>query len=104
MFGPEADNAAVACRLALPLVGPALSGVNGTIFAYGVTSSGKTHTMMGTDQVSRGCCPDDDDGCSSGTHYEQSGHRTVGVCARGFTTDSYAGRAAAGPAATSRTP
>lgn len=51
MFGPESDNSAVACRLALPLVGPALSGVNGTIFAYGVTSSGKTHTMMGTDQV-----------------------------------------------------
>lgn len=24
-----------------------MSGVNGTIFAYGVTSSGKTHTMMG---------------------------------------------------------
>ena len=24
-----------------------MGGVNGTIFAYGVTSSGKTHTMMG---------------------------------------------------------
>lgn len=24
-----------------------MSGVNGTVFAYGVTSSGKTHTMMG---------------------------------------------------------
>jgi Kinesin motor domain len=27
---------------------PVLSGVSGTIFAYGVTSSGKTHTMMGS--------------------------------------------------------
>ncbi|KAG2440545.1 hypothetical protein HYH02_010129 [Chlamydomonas schloesseri] len=49
VFGPESDNAQVAGSLALPLVGPALAGVNGTIFAYGVTSSGKTHTMMGTD-------------------------------------------------------
>ena len=24
-------------------------GINGTIFAYGVTSSGKTHTMIGTE-------------------------------------------------------
>ncbi|PWA35924.1 kinesin heavy chain [Artemisia annua] len=27
------------------VVGGAMEGVNGTIFAYGVTSSGKTHTM-----------------------------------------------------------
>lgn len=51
VFGPESDNSAVAAAVALPLVGPALSGVNGTIFAYGVTSSGKTHTMMGTETV-----------------------------------------------------
>jgi len=31
----------------MKVVETALSGVNGTIFAYGVTSSGKTHTMMG---------------------------------------------------------
>lgn len=37
--------------MALPLVAPALLGVNATIFAYGVTSSGKTHTMMGTQAV-----------------------------------------------------
>ncbi|GLI66731.1 hypothetical protein VaNZ11_010672 [Volvox africanus] len=49
VFGPESDNSAVAAKVALPLVAPALRGVNGTIFAYGVTSSGKTHTMMGTD-------------------------------------------------------
>jgi len=32
------------------IVQRALDGINGTIFAYGVTSSGKTHTMMGQDQ------------------------------------------------------
>jgi hypothetical protein len=30
-----------------PVVANAVDGFNGTIFAYGVTSSGKTHTMMG---------------------------------------------------------
>lgn len=30
-----------------PVVQSAIAGINGTIFAYGVTSSGKTHTMMG---------------------------------------------------------
>ncbi|KAJ7634481.1 kinesin-like protein [Roridomyces roridus] len=32
----------------LPLIDVALGGVTVTIFAYGVTSSGKTHTMQGT--------------------------------------------------------
>lgn len=31
-----------------PAMEPVLSGISGTVFAYGVTSSGKTHTMMGT--------------------------------------------------------
>jgi hypothetical protein len=30
-----------------PVVQAAVQGINGTIFAYGVTSSGKTHTMIG---------------------------------------------------------
>jgi Kinesin motor domain len=30
-----------------PVVQAAVQGINGTMFAYGVTSSGKTHTMMG---------------------------------------------------------
>jgi hypothetical protein len=34
-------------QLGLPIVEPVLSGISGTVFAYGVTSSGKTHTMMG---------------------------------------------------------
>ncbi len=28
------------------IVGKVIGGVNGTVFAYGQTSSGKTHTMM----------------------------------------------------------
>jgi len=34
-------------KAALPIVKDVLSGYNGTIFAYGQTSSGKTHTMEG---------------------------------------------------------
>lgn len=30
-----------------PIIQSVISGVNGTVFAYGVTSSGKTHTMLG---------------------------------------------------------
>ena len=38
------------------IVKSSLDGLNGTIFAYGVTSSGKTHTMMG-DDVTPGIVP-----------------------------------------------
>jgi len=38
------------------IVQSSLDGLNGTIFAYGVTSSGKTHTMMG-DDVTPGIVP-----------------------------------------------
>eukprot|EP00887_Chlorella_sp_A99_P008132 scaffold12.g8132.t1 len=37
--------------IASPIVQSAMDGINGTIFAYGVTSSGKTHTMMGSEEV-----------------------------------------------------
>ena len=33
----------------LPIVDSVLDGYNGTILAYGQTSSGKTHTMFGED-------------------------------------------------------
>lgn len=35
--------------IAKPIVQAAIAGFNGTIFAYGQTSSGKTYTMTGTD-------------------------------------------------------
>ena len=31
-----------------PIIANVLEGYNGTIFAYGQTGTGKTHTMMGT--------------------------------------------------------
>ena len=34
-------------KLALPMVEDLIKGKNGLLFAYGVTSSGKTHTMIG---------------------------------------------------------
>ena len=42
----QVDNAA-AFETCAPLVSSALDGINGTIFAYGSTGSGKTHSMMG---------------------------------------------------------
>jgi hypothetical protein len=44
---------------AKPVVEDVLKGYNGTIFAYGQTSSGKTHTMQGPDITSeqRGIIP-----------------------------------------------
>jgi kinesin family protein 5 len=33
----------------IPVVDSVLNGYNGTILAYGQTSSGKTHTMLGED-------------------------------------------------------
>jgi kinesin family protein 5 len=43
-----------------PIVESVLDGYNGTIFAYGQTSSGKTHTMLGEDienEEERGIIP-----------------------------------------------
>lgn len=47
VFGPTATQARVYEDAAKPIVKDVLSGYNGTIFAYGQTSSGKTHTMEG---------------------------------------------------------
>ncbi|XP_049741551.1 centromere-associated protein E isoform X1 [Elephas maximus indicus] len=35
-------------EIAVPIIESAIQGYNGTIFAYGQTASGKTHTMMGS--------------------------------------------------------
>ncbi|XP_068212238.1 centromere-associated protein E-like [Palaemon carinicauda] len=47
VFGMDYDNADIFFSVAAGIVESALAGFNGTIFAYGQTSSGKTHTMMG---------------------------------------------------------
>ncbi|KAK1435026.1 hypothetical protein QVD17_00781 [Tagetes erecta] len=56
VFGPTTTTSHVYDVAAHHVVGGAMEGVNGTIFAYGVTSSGKTHTMHG-DQRSPGIIP-----------------------------------------------
>ncbi|XP_037033712.1 kinesin-like protein KIN-7L, chloroplastic isoform X3 [Bradysia coprophila] len=49
VFGKESNNRDVFEIIANPIVKQCLEGYNGTIFAYGQTSSGKTHTMIGND-------------------------------------------------------
>ncbi|GMJ06911.1 kinesin 7.4 [Hibiscus trionum] len=56
VFGPHATTQEVYEVAAKPVVQAAMEGVNGTVFAYGVTSSGKTHTMHG-DQNAPGIIP-----------------------------------------------
>nr|KYP64922.1 Kinesin-related protein 11 [Cajanus cajan] len=56
VFGPHTNSDEVYEVAAKPVVKAAMEGVNGTVFAYGVTSSGKTHTMHG-DQNSPGIIP-----------------------------------------------
>ncbi|KAJ6368714.1 hypothetical protein OIU78_001152 [Salix suchowensis] len=56
VFGPHTASHEVYEIAAKPVVKAAMEGVNGTVFAYGVTSSGKTHTMHG-DQNSPGIIP-----------------------------------------------
>lgn len=47
VFRPNAAQEKVYNESAKPIVKDVLCGYNGTIFAYGQTSSGKTHTMEG---------------------------------------------------------
>ncbi|TVU12150.1 hypothetical protein EJB05_45780 [Eragrostis curvula] len=56
VFGPTTTTRHVYDAAAHQVVSGAMEGINGTIFAYGVTSSGKTHTMHG-DQRSPGIIP-----------------------------------------------
>ncbi|GLT27119.1 hypothetical protein SLA2020_021450 [Shorea laevis] len=56
VFGPTTTTRHVYDVAAQHVINGAMEGINGTIFAYGVTSSGKTHTMHG-DQRSPGIIP-----------------------------------------------
>ncbi|XP_071924012.1 kinesin-like protein KIN-7E, chloroplastic isoform X2 [Coffea arabica] len=56
VFGPATTTRNVYDVAAQHVVSGAMEGVNGTVFAYGVTSSGKTHTMHG-EQKSPGIIP-----------------------------------------------
>ncbi|XP_031473876.1 kinesin-like protein KIN-7E, chloroplastic isoform X1 [Nymphaea colorata] len=56
VFGPATTTRHVYDVAAQHVINGAMEGINGTIFAYGVTSSGKTHTMHG-EQKSPGIIP-----------------------------------------------
>jgi len=48
IFDMDATNKDVFDSVVKPIVDATVNGFNGTVFAYGQTSSGKTYTMMGT--------------------------------------------------------
>ncbi|KAI0362221.1 kinesin-domain-containing protein [Trametes cingulata] len=47
VFGPEADQASIYQDVVHPMLEEVLLGYNCTLFAYGQTGTGKTHTMQG---------------------------------------------------------
>ncbi|CDO71222.1 hypothetical protein BN946_scf184863.g18 [Trametes cinnabarina] len=47
VFGPEADQASIYNDVVHPMLEEVLMGYNCTLFAYGQTGTGKTHTMQG---------------------------------------------------------
>ena len=53
-FGEDAKNADVYDGVAKGIVQSVVSGLNGTMFAYGQTSSGKTFTMQGSGSIEEG--------------------------------------------------
>lgn len=50
VFGTNSSNNDVFDNVVRPIVDATVNGFNGTVFAYGQTSSGKTYTMMGTSE------------------------------------------------------
>ena len=59
VFQPGSTQDVVYTESAKRIVSDVLAGYNGTIFAYGQTASGKTHTMEGTigDHHNQGIIP-----------------------------------------------
>ncbi|CAE7538358.1 kif3 [Symbiodinium natans] len=60
VFGVDATQKEVYDYAAKPIINGVLRGFNGTVFAYGQTASGKTHTMEGPDiedEVQMGVIP-----------------------------------------------
>ncbi len=50
VFGPEWSTRAIYDKVAAGLLHQVIAGFNGTVFAYGQTSSGKTFTMRGSEE------------------------------------------------------
>ena len=53
-FGEDTNNRQVYDSVAQGIVSSVVQGLNGTIFAYGQTSSGKTYTMQGSGNLEQG--------------------------------------------------
>ena len=51
VFGPDAEQLDVYDKVAGPIVHGALNGLNGAVFAYGQTGTGKTYTMGILDEL-----------------------------------------------------
>ncbi|KAG7695892.1 hypothetical protein KL933_002522 [Ogataea haglerorum] len=49
VFLPDADNSEIYRDVVEPVLEKCLQGYNGTVFAYGMTGSGKTHSMQGSE-------------------------------------------------------
>ena len=47
VFDPNSTQKFIFEKAVKPIVDSVMEGFNGTVFAYGQTSSGKTHTMLG---------------------------------------------------------
>ena len=58
-YGADATQHAIFAQTAQPIIDSVLEGYNGTIFCYGQTGTGKTHTMEGVvdDESLRGIMP-----------------------------------------------
>ena len=48
VFEAGGSTSDIHSRMVLPILGSCLEGFNGSLFAYGQTSSGKTYTLLGT--------------------------------------------------------
>ena len=49
VFAPESSNLDIYQKTCKPLIDKLMQGFNATVFAYGITGSGKTFTMTGTE-------------------------------------------------------
>lgn len=58
-FGPESKQSDVYQVIVAPLINEVLSGYNCTVFAYGQTGTGKTHTMIGDESPQNGSSYED---------------------------------------------
>lgn len=58
-FGPDSKQNDVYQTVVAPLIEEVLSGYNCTVFAYGQTGTGKTHTMVGDEVPQLGASWDD---------------------------------------------